>query len=160
MLTKIYSRMYQILKRLFYMMKYGDKFTYGKKFRFRDSLRINISDGTLKLGDNVFFNHDCSINVHKHVHIGDDCIFGENVKIYDHDHKYREKNMLINNQGFSCMDIVIGNNCWIGSNVIILKGTHIGNNCIIGAGVILRENVSDNSVVYCKQEHVSNINKV
>ena len=45
----------------------------------------------------------------------------------------------------------IGNNVWIGGNVIILKGTTIGNNCVIAAGTILaNKTIPDNSIVYGK----------
>ena len=43
--------------------------------------------------------------------------------------------------------IIIGNNCWIASNVVILKGTKIGNNCVIGAGCIVSGIIPDNSIV-------------
>lgn len=43
--------------------------------------------------------------------------------------------------------IVIGNNVFIGQNVIILPGLTIGNNVVIGAGSIITHNIPDN-VVY------------
>jgi len=43
--------------------------------------------------------------------------------------------------------IIVGNNCFIGSNSIILPGTRIGSNCVIGAGSVVRGNIPDNSVV-------------
>lgn len=43
--------------------------------------------------------------------------------------------------------IVIGNNVYIGNNVIILPGVNIGNNVIIGAGSIVTKDISDNTVV-------------
>ena len=78
-------------------------------------------NGLISIGDNVFFNRDCSINSHKHIEIGDDCIFGENVKIYDHNHVFNRINQLIRNQGYTNENVIIGKNCWIGSNVIILS---------------------------------------
>jgi len=44
--------------------------------------------------------------------------------------------------------VVIGDNCFIGMNSIILKGTKIGNNCIVGAGSVLTgKEYPDNSVI-------------
>jgi len=43
--------------------------------------------------------------------------------------------------------ISIGDNVYIGNNVIILPGVTIGNNVIIGAGAVVSKNVSDGSVV-------------
>ncbi len=42
--------------------------------------------------------------------------------------------------------IKVGDNCYIGNNVIILPGVTIGNRCIIGAGAIVSRDVPDNSV--------------
>ena len=43
-------------------------------------------------------------------------------------------------------DVVIGDNVFIGMNVIILKGVHIGNNVIIAAGSVVSQNIPDNQV--------------
>lgn len=42
--------------------------------------------------------------------------------------------------------ITIGDECYIGNNVIILPGVNIGNHCIIGAGAIVSRDIPDNSV--------------
>lgn len=42
--------------------------------------------------------------------------------------------------------IIVGNNVYIGNNVIILPGVTIGNNVIIGAGVVVSKSIPDNSV--------------
>lgn len=44
-------------------------------------------------------------------------------------------------------ETIIGDNCFIGMNSVILMGTHIGNNVIIGAGSVVRGNIPDNVVV-------------
>ena len=43
--------------------------------------------------------------------------------------------------------VTIGNNCFIGMNTVILKGTTIGDNVIIVAGSILRGKYLSNSVI-------------
>lgn len=42
--------------------------------------------------------------------------------------------------------INIGDNVYIGNNVMILPGVHIGSNVIIGAGAIVTKDIPDNSV--------------
>lgn len=44
----------------------------------------------VKIGDNVFFNNGTSIAAKEKIEIGDNCIFGENVKIYDHNHVFKD----------------------------------------------------------------------
>lgn len=97
---------------------------------------MKMSNAKIFVGKNCFFNNDCSIAANEMICIGDNNLFGENVKIYDHNHKF-DKDSLIKSQGYSNSSVTIGDNCWIGSNVVILKGTIIENNCVIGAGCIV-----------------------
>lgn len=79
--------------------------------------------------------------------IGDDCIFGEGVKIYDHNHSYQIESVPISKQGYKTKKVKLGNNCWIGSNVVILSGVTIGDNVVIGAGSVVYKDISSNSLV-------------
>ena len=45
------------------------------------------------------------------------------------------------------LPIKIGNNVWIGGNVILLGGISIGNNCVIGAGSLITKNIPDDCIV-------------
>ncbi|WP_342480557.1 CatB-related O-acetyltransferase [Paenibacillus sp. FSL L8-0340] len=42
---------------------------------------------------------------------------------------------------------VIGNDCWIGSNVVIMQGVEIGDGSIVGAGSVVTKDVAPFSVV-------------
>lgn len=122
----------------------GKIFIKGK-FTSRTGLNLNVNGGNLSIGNNVFINRNTSINCRHDIIIGDDCMFGENILIYDHDHKRDEKNNVLKGEYF-CKKIRIGNNVWIGSGSIILKGINIGDNSIISAGSVVYKNVPDCSV--------------
>ena len=135
-------------------LQYGDHFRF-KKFHFRDNFHVYVEDdGFIEIGKGCFFNSGCSITARKRIIIGDNCIFGENVKIYDHNHCYKDLNIPVSRQGFSSGEVIIGEGCWIGSNVVILKDVHIGKHCVVGAGVIVHKDIPDNTVSFCKQEVV------
>lgn len=134
-----------LMKKIFF--KFSNKNLYIQKdLMFRNGFFIKILGGRVRIGNGCFFNNYCSINSLGKIEIGENCIFGENVKIYDHNHKF-SKESLIKNSGYSIGEIIIKNNVWVGSNVVILKDVTIGNNVVIGAGCIVRENIPDNSVV-------------
>lgn len=144
-----------LINRIVLKIKFGKKLSLGKDFRVRKRFYCLIrGEGTIHIGNHVSFNNDCSINALGSIEIGDDVIFGEGVKIYDHNHSFRLKEGLIRCQPLNVGSVKIGNNCWIGSNVVILKGTTIGNGCVIGAGCVLNSKVPDNTVVRNKSENM------
>ena len=80
-------------------------------------------------------------------------MFGENVKIYDHNHRFNNPDLPIKEQGFSVGKVIVGKHCWIGSNVALLKGTEIGDNCVIGACVIVNGKVPAGTIVKVKDKN-------
>ena len=48
---------------------------------------------------------------------------------------------------FSKGPVIIGNNVWIGSGVIILPNVTIGDNCILGANSVVTKSFEKNSVI-------------
>lgn len=123
-------------------------FSVGKNTTFRKNFGLYLEKGaSIKIGNDCFFNRGCSINCLESVEIGDHTIFGENVKIYDQNHKFRDRTKLIREQGYSTGRVKIGNNCWICTNAVILKGVEIGDNSVIGAGCVIYRDIPANSVV-------------
>jgi len=128
-------------------------FTTGRNLNLRDDCIIRCGNGgKIAIGDNVFFNNNCSINCLKEITIGNDNQFGENVRIYDANHRFRDSSKLISEQGYSEGKITIGNNCWISSNVIILKDVTIGDNVVIGADCVIHKSIPSNSLVINRQD--------
>ncbi|CAI2326596.1 MULTISPECIES: acyltransferase [Vibrio] len=126
----------------------------GEGLRNKKNLSFNVSGGKLLIGKKSFFNNNVSINVKNKIIIGDDCLFGENICMYDHNHNYQQYDINIREQGFSSKEIKIGNNVWIGSGSIILSGVEIGDGSIIAAGSIVTKNVPCNSVFLQKRDTI------
>lgn len=104
-----------------------------------------VDGGKIYFGDNVFLNRNCIIVSKESIKIGDNCSFGPNVCIYDHDHTFGRAKQ--NGETFRCKPVSIGSGCWIGANVTILKGTQIGDNCVIGAGCVISGTIPANTLV-------------
>lgn len=134
----------------FFRIVYYKHFIFEKSMYVRKAFMLTIEDnGYVSVGARVFFNNNCSLNSLLGIEIGSDCIFGENVHIYDHDHVYLSRNIPINQQGFTKDKVIIEKNCWIGSNVTILKGVTIGEHSVIGAGCVVNRNIPPGSLVVC-----------
>ena len=153
-LLKILKRIKSLLKIILWKIIYLNKLKISFTSVFYPYSHIVIDGGKIKIGNNCFFNRNCSLNSRKLIEIGNDVIFGENVCLYDHNHKFRDKTLKIKKQGFKDREIHIGNNCWIGSNVTILAGTMIGDNVVVGAGCILKGNIKSNTIVRNSENYI------
>ena len=122
----------------------------GKMVRVHSGSKIKVrKNATLVIESGVKMNYNCIIACHKEIKIGKGTQFGPSVYLYDHDHDYKsglDKDMYLEDA------IEIGQNCWIGANTVILRGTKIGDNCVVGAGCVLKGIFPNNSVVLQKRD--------
>lgn len=118
----------------------------GSNVICRNFENFHVSSGKLILHDGVFVNNYCSFNCMERIEVGNGTMMGEGVRFYDHDHVYTAEK--IEKWQWTTAPIRVGRDCWIGSNVTILKGVTIGDNTIIGAGCLIRNDIPANSVVY------------
>lgn len=101
--------------------------------------------GIITIGDTVFFNDNCMVCCKERIEIGDRCIFGPNVVIYDHNHAFNKENGIL--EHYNTAPVIIERGTWVGANVTILKGARIGKQCVIGAGAVITEDIPDYSIV-------------
>ena len=106
-------------------------------------------NGKLKIGKGTYMNRYCMISAQESISIGSHCMFGPSVKIFDNNHRFTREFGV--ESRLITAPISIGNNCWLASNVIVLKGAMIGDNCIIGAGCIISDVVPSGSIVKAKR---------
>lgn len=98
----------------------------------------------ITIGDNCFFNHNCSLTVAENIVIGNQCMFANNFVVVDHDHDRKDGKIL---KELVSAPVKIGNNVWCGANVTILKGVTIGDGAVIAAGSVVNRDVAAYSVV-------------
>lgn len=152
---KIWYHILAIVKKFLYKILYRKKIEIAKNVTWRRDFSVMIEkNGKLQIGKGCFFNNGCTIGVNKSVIIENGNIFGENVKIYDHNHRFADTTKSIKSQGYSNGMVHIGKHCWIGSNVCILKNADIGNNCVIGAGCVISEKIKDNTIVRANNQYI------
>lgn len=121
------------------------RITFGSNFFSKTgSYFAAVNHGLIEFGNHVYFGRNCMVICQDHISIGDNCSFGPNVLIYDHDHRFSKNGI---QPGFHTAPVHIGANCWIGAGVIILKGTCIGEGCVIGAGCVVSGEIPPHSLV-------------
>ncbi|HTN39469.1 MAG TPA: sugar O-acetyltransferase [Arachidicoccus sp.] len=117
--------------------KYGHSFYF--EFPFYCDYGYNI-----EIGDQFYANHNLIILDCAKVVIGHRAYIGPNVAIYTAGHPIHYERR---NEGLEfALPIHIGDNVWIGGNVVINPGIRIGDNVVIGAGSIVTKDIPDNCV--------------
>ena len=93
--------------------------------------------GCLVLGERVFINTGSTIVAHHSIVLGDDCLIGDFVAIFDTSHHQLEPSVPTR-----VAPVLLGTNVWVGRSVIILPGVTIGDHAVIAAGSVVTENVA------------------
>jgi acetyltransferase-like isoleucine patch superfamily enzyme len=113
---------------------------------FKPCTLIILDGGELSIGDHTGFS-GVSIYCSFKIEIGNYCNFGGNTSIWDtdfHPINYLERRVTID--GAKSKAIKIGDDVFIGANVIILKGVKIGDRSIIGAGSVVTSDIPQDEV--------------
>lgn len=105
---------------------------------------VEACGGLFDLGKNVLIGRFCNLRSGYHVgmiKIGDHTKISQLVSIIANDHNYKDKDCLIEHQGFTEKSVIIGVDCWIGCNSVVLPGVTVGDGAVIGAGAVVTKNV-------------------
>jgi acetyltransferase-like isoleucine patch superfamily enzyme len=123
----------------------GGKISFGERCILDRHLTIECA-GELLVGARTIFGHHCTIAANESVRVGDDCLIAEMVSIRDHDHATLDTTRPYRTQDHLNAAVVIGNNVWLGSKVVVTRGVQIGDNAVVGAGAVVTRDVPSNSV--------------
>lgn len=123
----------------------------GEGFFFQGPIFFHYGRHT-HIGKRFFGNFNLTVQDDAEVTIGDDCNFGPNVTIVTPVHPMLpgERKALRAPDGTPrhvcyARPVHIGNNCWLGANVVVCPGVTIGDGCVIGAGSVVVKDIPANS---------------
>ena len=84
------------------------------------------------------------------IEIGDHTTISSNTILLTHDYSLTNALRAVGEQLPTDVGVIrpisIGNNCFIGMNVVVLPGTMVEDNVIVGAGSVIRGHLESNSV--------------
>lgn len=125
----------------------GDRVSIGRNSIIRCTGSLSNLGIGVKLGSGSGIDAFAFIGAAGGVEIGKNVIMGQHVSFHAENHNCENMDLLIKEQGTTWLGIVIGDNCWIGSNVTFLDGCRIGSGCVVGAGAVVRGTIPDNAII-------------
>jgi acetyltransferase-like isoleucine patch superfamily enzyme len=119
--------------------------TCGRLFLRCKTVPIEVGAGkgaSLVLGARVFINTGATIVATHSIALGDDCLIGDFVAIFDSDHHPMEPS-----RPTRVAPVRLGANVWVGRSAVILPGVTIGDHAVIAAGSIVTGDVPAKTLV-------------
>lgn len=132
---------------------FGDNVTIGRGVMIRPSSYYGKD-----LGKGLVIGNNSSIGPHGYVGcsgkivIGNNVMFGPKCSLFAENHNFSDTESTIKSQGVMQKGITIEDDCWIGSNVVILDGITVGKGSVIGAGTLVTKDIPAGSVVIDQRE--------
>jgi maltose O-acetyltransferase len=138
------ERRISILKDLFY--KVGEGVWIEAPFYCDHGENISI-------GENTFINFNCVLLDDNKILIGKNGLIAPSVQIYTAIHPLKASDRIVRDENGSryltaSKPVSIGDNVWVGGNVVIMPGVKIGNNVTVGAGSVVTKDIPDNKLAF------------
>lgn len=102
------------------------------------------------VGDGTFIGHGCAFRVGRSVRIGRHCLLAGGVEVYDMDGHPTDAASRRANEPTppeQMGPVVIGEDVWVGTGALILKGVTIGDRAIVAARAVVTRDVPADAVV-------------
>ena len=130
----------------------------GSNSILEGSIVFDKEGGSIKIGDRVFIGGHSLVICAENIEIGNDVLISWGCTIVDHNShaiRWHDRSNDVNNWFYGIKDwsavktdsVKICSRCWLGFNVIILKGVTIGEGAVIGAGSVVDKDVPPYTIV-------------
>ena len=123
---------------------------FGNNCFFATDTRIFATpESPVRIGDN--FSANCNVMINSRgrgrILIGNNVLIGPNVVLRANNHVIERADRLINEQGMTDGEIVIGDDVWIASGAIVLPDVRIAEGAVVAAGAVVTRDVPPLAVV-------------
>jgi acetyltransferase-like isoleucine patch superfamily enzyme len=104
-------------------------------------------DARIRIGRGTFLNIAVMVASEHLVEIGDHCMLANGCFVSDAAHRFDDPDTPITWQGFTSKGPTrIGDNCWLGANVVVTSGVTIGERCVIGANSVVTRDIPPRTI--------------
>jgi len=100
-------------------------------------------DATVSIGDGTFVNNGTVVSARSAVTIGRRCQIAPGVILMDSD--FHDPSDLT--RSGECRPIVVGDNVWLATRAMVLKGVTVGQGAVVAAGAVVTKDVPPYTLV-------------
>lgn len=111
----------------------------GKNVRITNGRNIEFDVDSVNIFQNPGGYFQCD---NGKIKVGKGCYVAQNVGIITRNHNPGNPD-----EYMPAKDVVVGDYCWLGMNVVILPGVHLGNHTTVGAGAVVTHSFDGNCVI-------------
>lgn len=134
---------------------FGNNVTISRGVMIRPSSYYGGDYGKgLVIGDNSSIGPHGYVGCSGKITIGKNVMFGPKCSLFAENHIFSNTRLDIKSQGVAQKGITIEDDCWIGSNCVILDGVRIGKGSVIGAGTLVSKDIAPGSIVMDKRNKI------
>jgi acetyltransferase-like isoleucine patch superfamily enzyme len=103
--------------------------------------------GRVRIGEGTFLNIAVMVAALELVEIGSHCMLANGCFVTDGSHRFDDPETPVPWQGFTTKGPTrIGDNVWLGANVVVTSGVTIGERCVIGANSVVTQDIPPFSI--------------
>ena len=119
----------------------------GPHAYFEPGVWLTSDSGRITIGGGTLLNLNVMIAAVDAVSIGAHCMFANGCLVTDGNHRFDDPDKPVPWQGFTSKGpVTIGDNVWLGANVVVTSGVTIGRRSIIGANSVVTTDIPEFSI--------------
>lgn len=115
----------------------------------KSNIRVHPT-ASIRYANNIYIGENSHINMHCHIWpgknskiiLGDNLLMGPGVTVLATNHGMAKNDIMMQQDDIE-KDTVIGNDCWLCSNVTVTAGVHIADGCIVAAGAVVTKDITE-----------------
>jgi acetyltransferase-like isoleucine patch superfamily enzyme len=119
----------------------------GPHAYFEPGVWLTSDAGRIAIGGGTLMNLNVMVAAVEAVTLGEHCMVANGCLITDGNHRFDDPDKPVPWQGFTSKGpVVIGDNVWLGANVVVTSGVTIGRRSVIGANSVVTTDIPEFSI--------------
>jgi len=107
---------------------------------------LRAGEHGITVHDGVGINTRCYLDGNGGLEIGADALLSPGVQVITGNHVFSDPDTPVRFQGTAYGKVTIGQDCWLGTNVIVLPGVTIGDGAVVGAGAVVTKDIAPGAI--------------